>query len=87
MNQAFPASVAEQLIADFQQESQLVNLMIQGCIEYRWAIGSEERAIAEAIIYNAFEAYVIERGMSLAEAEVFCEQHLDQLIRTIQLVL
>ncbi len=84
MKESFPASVAEQLMADFQQESQLVNLMIQGCIEYRWAIGSEERSIAEAMIYNAFETYAIERGMPLPQAEAFCEQHLDQLIQAIQ---
>lgn len=87
MNQFFPASVAEQLMADFQQESQLINLIIQGCIEHRWAIGSEEQSIAEAMVYNAFETYAIERGMPLQQAEAFCEQHLAQLIHTIQTVL
>ncbi len=80
-------SIAEQLMADFQRESQLADLIIQGCIEYRWAVGSEERQIAEAMIYNAFEAYALERGFSLPQAEEFCEDYLDALIAAIDPVL
>lgn len=76
-------SVADQLIADFRREGQLVNLMIQGCIELRWAVGEEEKEIATAMIYNAFETYALERGMTLEEAEDFCEQHLNGLIQDI----
>ena len=79
--------IADQLLADLRQESQLVSLMIRGYIEYRWAIGEEERAIAEAIIYNAFETYAIARGMSVRQAEIFCEAHLDQLIQTLGTIL
>lgn len=75
--------IADQLLADLRQESQLVSLMIRGYIEYRWAIGQEEREIAQAMIYNAFETYAIARGMPLRQAEVFCEAHLDQLIQTL----
>jgi len=35
-------TVADQLLADLRQENQLINLVIKGCIEYRWAIGKEE---------------------------------------------
>lgn len=83
MNRPFPESVAEQLEADFRQEKQLVDLIIQSCIEYRWAIGEEEREIAEAMIYNAFETYAIERGMSLQQAETFCEYNLQKLIQAV----
>jgi hypothetical protein len=79
--------IAEQLLADFKQESQLMDLMIQGCIELRWAIGDEEKDLAKAMIYNAFETYLIERGLSIPEAEKFCEQHLDTLIQSILEVL
>jgi hypothetical protein len=80
-------SVAEQLLADFQQESQLVDLIIKGCIEYRWAIGPEEQEIAQAMIYNAFETYAIARGMSVSQAEEFCETHLETLIRSVEAAL
>ena len=80
-------SVAAELIADLRQESQLVNLIIRGCVELRWATGPEERDIATAIIYNAFETYALERGMSLEEAEKFCEQHLEDLIQSVLAVL
>jgi hypothetical protein len=80
-------SIADQLMADFQRESQLVDLIIQGCIEYRWALGYEERQIAEAMIYNAFESYAVERGFALPQAEEFCEDYLDQLIAAIDAVL
>lgn len=80
-------TVADQLWADLGQESDLVNLIIQGCIEYRWALGAEEQAIAEAMIYNAFETYAIARGMSLQQAETFCENHLKALIQSVQAVL
>lgn len=79
--------IADQLIADFHQERQFVDLIIRGFIEYRWAVGQEERAIAEAMMYNAFETYVIARGMPQNQAEVFCERHLDDLIETIDRIL
>jgi hypothetical protein len=85
MNGTHP--IAEQLLADLKQESQLVNLIIQGCIEYRWAVGQEEREIAEAIVYNAFEAYAIDRGLTEQQAEQFCEQNLEPLIQTVQRIL
>lgn len=77
------ASIADQLIADFGREHQLINLMLQGSVEYRWAVEAEEREIALAMVYNAFETYAVERGMSLQQAEAFCEQHLDELMQTI----
>lgn len=80
-------NIAEQLIADLRQESQLVNLIIRGCIELRWAIAEEEKEIAEAMIYNAFEAYALARGMPLKAAEKFCEQHLEELIQRILTIL
>ena len=73
-------SLVETLLADFQWEHELVKLIIRGCIEHRWALGNEERAIAQAMVFNAFEAYVIERGMSVDEAGEFCEQHIDTLM-------
>jgi hypothetical protein len=79
--------IADQLIADFHRESQLVDLIIQGCVEYRWAMGAEERQIAEAMIYNAFEAYAVERGFSLPQAEEFCEDYLESLIVAIDEIL
>lgn len=80
-------SIAEQLMADFHREHQLVNRIIWGCIEYRWALGEEEREIAEAMIYNAFETYVVNRGMPLPQAEVFCEQNLEPLMRLVDEIL
>lgn len=80
-------NIAEQLLSDLRQEKQLVNLIIQGCIELRWAIGEEEKEIAEAMIYNAFETYAIERGMSRKAAEKFCEQHLEELIHSVMTIL
>ncbi|HEY9861009.1 MAG TPA: hypothetical protein V6D16_15995 [Candidatus Obscuribacterales bacterium] len=80
-------SVADELIADLRQEGQLINLIIQGCIELRWATGPEERDIATAMIYNAFETYALERGMSLEAAERFCERHLEDLIQNVLAVL
>lgn len=80
-------SVADQLLADLRQESQLINLIIKGCIEYRWAIGREEQEIAKAMVYNAFESYTMARGMSLEQAESFCEQNLDRLIDTVYSIL
>jgi hypothetical protein len=80
-------TIADQLLADLKHESQLVNLIIQGCVEHRWAIGAEEREIAEAMVYNAFETYVVERGMPLKQAEIFCERYLDRLIKTVQSIL
>jgi hypothetical protein len=80
-------SVADELMADLKQEKQLMDLMIRGCIELRWATGAEERDIAIAMIYNAFETYALERGMSLEVAEKFCEQHLADLIQGVSAVL
>lgn len=80
-------SIAEQLLADLRHERQLVDLIIRGCIELRWAIAQDEKEIAEAMIYNAFETYALERGMSLKAAERFCEQHLQELIQSILAVL
>ena len=77
------SSVADQLLADLRQEHQLMKLIIRGCIELRWAISLEEQELAKAMIYNAFETYAIERGMSLQDAEQFFEQHLDALIRSV----
>ena len=87
MSESFSPSIVEQLLSDLRQESQLVNLIIRGCIELRWARGIEEKEIAEAMIYNAFEAYALARGMSLKTAERFCEQHLEELIQSILAVL
>lgn len=81
----FPSfqSVADQLLADLKQERELVNLIIRGCIEYRWAVDPEEQAISKAIVYNAFEAYTMALGMPLSQAEAFCEQNLDNLIQMV----
>ena len=80
-------SIADQLLSDLRQERKLVDLIIRGCIELRWAIAQEEKEIAEAMIYNAFETYAIDRGMSVEAAESFCEQHLEELIRAVLAVL
>ncbi|MGF1515774.1 MAG: hypothetical protein ACFB5Z_19025 [Elainellaceae cyanobacterium] len=73
-----------ELATDLHREHELVNLMIRGCIEHRWSMSDEARDISVAMVYNAFETYAIERGLSLAEAEKFCEQYLEQLIQQIQ---
>jgi hypothetical protein len=39
------------------------------------------------MIYNAFETYAVERGMSLKAAERFCEQHLEELIESVLAIL
>lgn len=87
MNPPSFRTIVDQLLADLRQETQLINLIITGCIEYRWAIGKEEQEIARAMVYNAFESYTIARGMSLEQAESFCEQNLDKLIDTVQSIL
>lgn len=87
MDEQLSQDITAQLLTDLKQESQLVDLMIQGCIELRWAITEEEKEISKAIIYNAFESYALARGMSLKAAEKFCEQHLDKLIQDILTVL
>ncbi len=87
MNEPSSFPIADHLLADFRQESQLMDLMIRGCIELRWAIGEEEKDLAKAMIYNAFETYLIERGLSVPEAEKFCERHLEALIQSILAVL
>lgn len=79
--------IVEQLLSDLRQESQLVDLIIRGCIELRWAIGEEEKETAEVMIYNAFEEYALARGMSLKAAEKFCEQHLEELIQRVLAIL
>lgn len=81
MSEQFP--VADQLMADLRRESQLMKLITHGCIELRWAVSEEEREIANAIVYNAFETYAVERGMSLGQAEQFCEQNLETLIQSV----
>lgn len=83
----YSQNIAEQLLADLRQERQLVDLIIRGCIELRWATGDEEKEIAEAMIYNAFETYAIARGMPLKAAEQFCEQNLEELIQRILAIL
>ena len=87
MNEPSSQSIAEQLLADLRQEQQLVNSIIRGCMEHRWALGEEDTELTEAMIYNAFEAYAVARGMPLSEAERFCEQHLDELIERVQAIL
>ncbi len=87
MDFASSRSIGEQLLGDFKQESQLVNLIIKGCIEYRWAVGQDEREIAEAMIYNAFETYAVARGIPLKQAEQFCEHHLEELVHLVQTAL
>lgn len=84
MDFASSQSIADQLLADFRQESYLVNLIIQGCIEYRWAMGKEEREIAQSMIYNAFEAYAIARGIPMQQAEEFCDRHFEDLVQLVQ---
>jgi hypothetical protein len=76
--------IADQLLASLRQESQLVDLIIKGCIEYRWAMTEEERSIAEAMVYNAFETYAMNSGMTQQQAEFFCNQYLDTLIQIVQ---
>lgn len=78
---------ADQLLANLRQETQLIDLIIKGCIEYRWAVTEEERNIAEAMIYNAFETYAINSGMTQKQAELFCEKYLNTLIQTVEATL
>lgn len=87
MSEHTDGSIAEQLLSDLRRERQLVDLIIRGCVELRWAIAQEEKEIAEAMIYNAFETYALERGMSLKAAEIFCDQHLDELIQSVLAIL
>ena len=87
MSEYADQSIAEQLLADLRRERQLVDLIIRGCIELQWAIAQDEKEIAEAMVYNAFETYAVERGMSLKAAERFCEQHLEELIQSILRIL
>jgi hypothetical protein len=87
MTDLSPQTVADQLLADFRQEQQLVNLIIKSCIEHRWAVGEAEKELSKAMVYNAFETYAVERGIPLEQAEQFCELHLDELIQRIQAAL
>jgi len=80
MSEQFP--LADQLMADLRRESQLMKLITHGCIELRWA-SEDEKEMARAIVYNAFETYAIERGMPLPQAEEFCEQQLETLIQSV----
>ncbi|MBD2038231.1 hypothetical protein H6F76_25080 [Leptolyngbya sp. FACHB-321] len=87
MDAASSRSIAEQLLDDFRQESQLVHLIINGCLASRGAVGEDEREMAEAMIYNAFETYAVARGMPLNQAEQFCEHHLEELVQLVQAAL
>jgi hypothetical protein len=87
MSEHTDQTIAEQLLSDLRRERQLVDLIIRGCVELRWAIAQDERETAEAMIYNAFETYALERGMSLKAAERFCEQHLEELIESVLAIL
>ena len=80
-------NIAEQLLSDLRQEKQLVDLIVRGCVELRWAIAQEEKETAEAMIYNAFETYALARGMPVKAAERFCEQHLEELIQSVLAIL
>lgn len=86
-NDSSANGLVEQLMADLSRESELTTLILKGCIELRWAIAPDEQETARAIIYNAFETYVIERGLSVEAAETFCEQHLEDLIQAVLEVL
>ncbi|HEY9740832.1 MAG TPA: hypothetical protein V6C90_10120 [Coleofasciculaceae cyanobacterium] len=87
MSEHADQTIAEQLLSDLRRERQLVDLIIRGCVELRWAIAQDEKEIAEAMIYNAFETYAVDRGMSLKAAERFCEQHLEELIQSVLAIL
>jgi hypothetical protein len=87
MSEHTDQTIAEQLLSDLRRERQLVDLIIRGCVELRWAIAQDEKETAEAMIYNAFETYALERGMSLKAAERFCEQHLEELIQSVLAIL
>jgi hypothetical protein len=87
MSEHADQTIAEQLLSDLRREKHLVDLIIRGCIELRWAIAQEEKEIAEAMIYNAFETYALSRGMSRKAAERFCEQHLEELIQSVLAIL
>jgi hypothetical protein len=87
MSEHADQTIAEQLLFDLRREKHLVDLIIRGCIELRWAIAQEEKEIAEAMIYNAFETYALERGMSVKAAERFCEQHLEELVQSVLAIL
>lgn len=76
-------NLVEQLLEDLKLESHLVDLIIRGCIELRWAISDEEKEIAEVMIYNAFEEYALARGMPPKAAEEFCDRHLEELIQRV----
>ncbi len=87
MSEHADQTIAEQLLSDLRREKQLVDLIIRGCIELRWALEQEEKETAEAMIYNAFETYALERGMSVKAAERFCEQHLEELVQSVLAIL
>ena len=87
MNKYSSKNIIEQLLSDLKQESQIVNAIIRGCIELRWAVGKEEKETAETMIYNAFEEYAVTRGIPQKVAEEFCEQHLEELIQSVLAIL
>ena len=78
------ASEMDRLLGKLANQLKLANLIAWGCIEHRWAITEEEREISEAMIYNAFEEFVLQEGMSVTEAERFCEAHLELLIKRVK---
>lgn len=74
----------DRLVGKLSQQIRLSSLIAWGCIEHRWAMTQEEKEISEAMIYNAFEEFVLQEGMSLSEAERFCEAHLELLIKRVK---
>ncbi|WP_413166542.1 hypothetical protein ACL6C3_07490 [Capilliphycus salinus ALCB114379] len=78
------ASEIDQLLGKLTKQIKLANLIAWGCIEHRWAVTEEEREISEAMIYNAFEEFLLQEGMSVPEAERFCETHLELLIKRVK---
>ena len=73
----------DQILNNITQEIKLSGLITRGCLEHRWAIGEEERSICEAIVYNAFEAFAIQAGMTVQDAERFCDDHLELLMQRV----
>ena len=77
-------SDVDQLLGKLTNKLKLANLIAWGCIEHRRAITAEEKEISEAMIYNAFEEFLLQEGMSISEAERFCEAHLELLIQRVK---
>ncbi|MEL7039162.1 MAG: hypothetical protein AAFO04_26665 [Cyanobacteria bacterium J06592_8] len=74
----------DRLVGKLSQQIRLSRLIAWGCIEHRWAMTEEEKEISEAMIYNAFEEFFLQEGMTLSEAERFCEAHLELLIKRVK---